>query len=42
MEIAAWILEEVGEELPFDCCITEEYPTRDRLEVERTPIRRKG
>lgn len=38
MEIAAWILEEVGGELPFDCCITEEYPTKDRLEVERTPI----
>ena len=38
MEIAAWILEEVGPELPFRCYITEEYPTRDRMEVERTPI----
>ena len=42
MEIAAWILEEVGEELPFTCYIVEEYPTRDRLEVERTPIARIG
>ena len=41
MEIAAWILEEVGPELPFRCYITEEYPTRDRMEVERTPIVRK-
>lgn len=41
MEIAAWILEEVGEELPFKCYIVEEYPTRDRLEVERTPIERR-
>lgn len=41
MEIAAWILEEIGSELPYDCCIVEEYPTRDRLEVERTPIVKK-
>jgi len=40
MEIAAWILEEVGPELPFRCYITEEYPTKDRMEVERTPIRK--
>ncbi|AGI48487.1 Radical SAM domain protein, pyruvate formate-lyase activating enzyme -like protein [Thermoplasmatales archaeon BRNA1] len=38
MEIAAWILEEIGRELPFRCYIVEEYPTRDRLEVERTPV----
>jgi len=38
MEIAAWILEEVGPELPFRCYIVEEYPTKDRMEVERTPI----
>ena len=42
MEIAAWILEEVGPELPFRCCIVEEYPTRDRMEVERTPIVRQN
>ena len=38
IEIAPWILEEIGKELPFKCYIIEEYPTRDRLEVERTPI----
>jgi pyruvate formate-lyase activating enzyme-like uncharacterized protein len=37
VEIAAWVLEE----LPADigqCFIVEEYPTADRLEVERRPI----
>lgn len=38
LEIAPWILEEIGTELPFKCYIIEEYPTEDRLEVERTPI----
>lgn len=38
IEIAPWILEEIGTELPFKCYIIEEYPTEDRLEVERTPI----
>ena len=38
LEIAPWILEEVGTELPYRCYIVEEYPTEDRLEVERTPI----
>ncbi len=42
MEIAAWILEEVGPELPFRCYITEEYPTKDRMEVERTPVVRRS
>lgn len=41
LEIAPWILEEIGEMLPFRCYIVEEYPTADRMEVERTPIRRK-
>lgn len=40
IEIAPWILEEIGTELPYRCYITEEYPTEDRLEVERTPIDR--
>lgn len=40
LEIAPWVLEEVGEELPFRCYVVEEYPTRDRLEVERTPMNR--
>ncbi len=38
LEIAPWILEEIGTELQFRCYIIEEYPTEDRLEVERTPI----
>ena len=38
IETASWILEEISEELPFKCYITEEYPTADRLEVERTPL----
>ncbi len=38
IEIASWIVDEVAEELPFKCYIIEEYPTSDRLEVERTPL----
>ncbi len=38
IETAAWILDEIGGELPFKCYIVEEYPTKDRLEVERTPL----
>ncbi|MFA7062960.1 MAG: radical SAM protein [Methanomethylophilus sp.] len=38
LEVASWVLEEVGKELPFKCYVVEEYPTADRLEVERTPL----
>jgi len=38
MEIAPWIVEEIADELPFKCYIVEEYPTADRLEVERIPL----
>jgi len=38
MEIASWIVEEIATELPFKCYIVEEYPTADRLEVERIPL----
>lgn len=38
IEIASWIVEELADEIPFKCYITEEYPTADRLEVERTPL----
>jgi len=38
MEIAPWIVEEIASELPFKCYVVEEYPTADRLEVERTPL----
>lgn len=41
VEIAPWILEEIGSELPYSCYIVEEYPTDDHMEVERTPIKRK-
>lgn len=40
LEIAPWILEEIGKELPFRCYIVEEYPTEDGLEVERMPMNR--
>lgn len=38
LEVASWVLEELADVLPFKCYITEEYPTADRLEVERTPL----
>ncbi len=39
IEIASWILEEIGTDLPYKCYVVEEYPSADRLEVERIPIR---
>jgi len=39
MEVAPWVLEELAPELPWACFLVEEYPTADRLEVERSPIR---
>ena len=38
VEVAPWILEEIVEELEYKCCISEQYPTADGLEVERTPL----
>lgn len=38
LEIAPWVVEELASELPFKCYVSEEYPTADRLEVERTPL----
>jgi len=41
VEIAAWMLEKIGPRLSrqgYRCFIIEEYPTADRLEVERTPV----
>ena len=42
IEIAAWVLEEIAEGIASDyghkCFIVEEYPTADRLEVERRPL----
>ncbi|MDG6220243.1 MAG: radical SAM protein, partial [Candidatus Thermoplasmatota archaeon] len=40
LEIAPWILEKRVDEVPFPCYIVEEYPTWDRLEVERIPLQR--
>lgn len=41
LEVAPWVLEELAPGLPLDSYIVEEYPTADRLEVERTPLRRR-
>jgi pyruvate formate-lyase activating enzyme-like uncharacterized protein len=38
IEIAAWILEEISHEIKWPAFIVEEYPTADRLEVERKPL----
>ncbi|MBE0518862.1 MAG: radical SAM protein [Thermoplasmata archaeon] len=41
LEIAAWVLEEIAGELELESFIVEEYPTADRLEVERSPLKRR-
>jgi len=41
LEIAPWVLEEIANELDYPSFIIEEYPTADRLEVERTPLKRR-
>ena len=41
IEIAAWILEVIAQnlrDLGCECVLVEEYPTADRLEVERIPL----
>ncbi|MBP5394632.1 MAG: radical SAM protein [Candidatus Methanomethylophilaceae archaeon] len=38
LEVAPWVLEEIASELPYRCYEVEEYPTADRLEVERAPL----
>lgn len=38
VHIAAWLLEDLAKELKEDCYIVEEYPTADRLEVEREKL----
>lgn len=40
LEVAPWVLEEIASELDIQSYIVEEYPTADRLEVEREPLRR--
>jgi hypothetical protein len=39
LEVAPWILEDIFAELEMECYIIEVYPTADRLEVERRPLR---
>lgn len=41
LEVAAWVLERLANDLDFECFLVEEYPTADRLEVEREPLRRR-
>ncbi len=41
LEVAPWILEEIAGELDDPSFIVEEYPTADRLEVERVPLKRR-
>ena len=41
LEVASWVLMEIHEELDCDSFIVEEYPTADRLEVEREPLKRR-
>jgi len=38
VEVAPWILEEISTSLDEKCYISEQYPTADGLEVERTPL----
>ncbi len=38
LELAPWVIEELEEAIDGDCYLVEEYPTWDRLEVERTPV----
>jgi pyruvate formate-lyase activating enzyme-like uncharacterized protein len=42
LELAAWVLEELSDDIEADCYLVEEYPTWDRLEVEREPLPRRG
>jgi len=39
IEIAPWIIEEIASAIGGRCYIVEEYPTADRIEVERSEIR---
>jgi hypothetical protein len=41
VELAVWVLEKIASKLKkqgYHCFVVEEYPTADRLEVERTPV----
>jgi pyruvate formate-lyase activating enzyme-like uncharacterized protein len=38
VEVASWVLQDIAKRLPWKCYLVEEYPTADRLEVEREPL----
>lgn len=38
LEIAPWVLVEIASDIELPCFLVEEYPTADRLEVEREPL----
>ncbi len=38
VEVAPWVLDEIADDIDFKCYISEQYPTADGLEVERTPL----
>lgn len=38
IEVAPWILEDIAGKVPHRCYVSEQYPTADGLEVERTPL----
>ncbi len=38
VEVAPWILEKIAPKLKYKCYLSEQYPTADGLEVERTPL----
>lgn len=41
LEVAPWVLERISRKIDLPSFIVEEYPTADRLEVERTPLKRR-
>ena len=38
IEVAPWILEDIADSVGYRCYLSEQYPTADGLEVERTPL----
>lgn len=41
VEIALWKLKKISKKLPYESYMVEEYPTYDRMEVERMPMKHK-
>lgn len=41
LEVAPWVLQEIHEDIDLPCFMVEEYPTADRLEVERERLNKK-